>query len=623
MEKGRIIGTAYAQSCIEGFPAASAVDENLETCWMAEPYYQWWLLDCESVCNIESVAIKTPRKDQVFYRYAIDYSIDRINWHELYEKTDDTIPVEGVAVYTANITARYIRITMTYCSEGEHVGLVDVSVIGNHLDNYDTTVCLTEQRVRVAECGEFSSLSLVETEELEPGWTDQMLLCSQAPGYLSFSKVALGKVSGQQLKGFFYLPEKDRTLHIHAEVRLDSVNGPVIGTMDMHRQYTPWLQFACDLEDGDYGIRELYFCISRLDAPQQLGILWLRVMPKPVLSYNIVDHADDTPTQEGPWKTYLGNMHCHTGFTDGSNTPNYAYDYARYVAKMDFLGITEHSNLFDDTFDASVSRKWRDVKRFAEEKTEDGKFLALTGSETTWYNQFGHMNIYGADFFLNPYELRYNDTSLYYERLKEFPRVINQWNHPWSCGNRHLDMFEPYDPELDAVMYTIEINSIEWTVMDGLSYYIHALDMGWHVSPVGSQDNHKPNWGTENDIRTGIVVRRLTKADFYDAIRNHRTYYSCAKNLSVIYYLNDRMMGSVIPPTDRYNFRVFLSNDKTDADLCKVEVIGEQGVVLSTQELSGHNAEVSVSVDTQSKYYFLKVFQTDGKFAATAPVWVE
>ena len=124
-------------------------------------------------------------------------------------------------------------------------------------------------------------------------------------------------------------------------------------------------------------------------------------------------------------------------------------------------------------------------------------------------------------------------------------------------------------------MYTIEINSIEWTVMDGLSYYIHALDMGWHVSPVGSQDNHKPNWGTENDIRTGIVVKQLTKADFYDAIRNHRTYYSCAKNLRVIYHANGGMMGSVISSAKNYAFQVELSNELSDAELQKIDVLGE------------------------------------------------
>lgn len=624
MKKGQIIGTAYAQSCIEGFEAAKAIDRNPETCWMAEPYYQWWLLDCEGLCDIETITVETKQENNKFYRYAIDYSEDRINWYELHEKTDDAPPKSGGETYSVSITARYIRITMTYCSEGETVSLVNVEVTGTRIEPVaDTEHLLTQKRIRVIESDTVVGFSVSNTEELEPGWFDQMLICDQPGGYFAFRNVALGKLEGHQLKGFFNLAEKDKTLHIHAEIRLDAIDGQIIGTMDMHRQYTPWLQFACDLEDGEFGNRDLYFCISRLDAPQKLGILWAQIMPKPVLTHTIIDHADDGPSAEGEYRAYLGNMHCHTGFTDGSNTPNFAYDYARYVAKMDFLGITEHSNLFDDTFDASCSRKWRDLKRFAEEKTENGQFLALMGSETTWYNQFGHMNIYGADYFLNPYELRYNDTKLYYERLKEYPRSINQWNHPWSCGNRHLDMFEPYDPELDKVMYTIEINSIEWTVMDGLSYYIHALDMGWHVSPVGSQDNHKPNWGTENDIRTGIVVKQLTKADFYDAIRKHRTYYSCAKKLHVIYYVNDEMMGSIISPSEKYQVQVQLSNELGDPELEKIDVIGEHGEVLMTVPVTGNSAVISFSVDTQSRYYFLKVWQKDGTFAATAPVWIE
>lgn len=623
MEKGQIIGTAYAQSCIEGFEAAKAIDRNPETCWMAEPYYQWWLLDCEGLCNIETITVETKRENNKFYRYAIDYSEDRINWYELYEKTDDALPKPGGETYAANITARYIRITMTYCSEGEVVSLVNVEVIGERIESVKSSDhALTQKRIRVMESDEVSGFFASDTEELEPGWTDKMLICAQSNSYFAFHDVELGKLEGHQLKGFFNLPEKDKTLHIHAEIRLDAIDGQIIGTMDMHRQYTPWLQFACDLADGVYGKRDVYFCISRLDAPQALGILWLRIMPKPVLTHNIVDHANETVADEGPIDVYFGNLHCHTGFTDGSRTPEYAYDYARHTAGLDILGITEHSNLFDDTFDAAISRKWRDLKRFAEEKTENGKFLALMGSETTWYNQFGHMNIYGADFFLNPYELRYNDTELYYERLKQFPRVINQWNHPWSCGNRHLDMFEPYDPELDKVMYTIELNSIEVSEERSLDYYIHALDQGWHISPVGSQDNHKENWGTENDIRTGVLLHNLTKADFYDAVRRHRTYYTCSKRLKVVFYANGELMGATISRAEAVEFDIQISNEVCDAQLEYVEVRGVNGSVLMRQRLSGHDARIRICVTEYSPYYFLKIRQEDGKFAVTAPVWV-
>ena len=624
MEKERIKGVAYAQSCIEGFEATKAIDGNPNSCWMAEPYYQWWLLDFEGLCYIDTITVETAQADNKYYRYVIDYSTDRINWKELYEKTDDAFSVLGGETYAACVKARYIRITMTYCSEGEAVALVNVEITGMRLDSIDNARGnLMRERVRVVECDDYRRFSECQTEGLEPGWFDRMLLTNRAGGYIAFHNVELNQLIGQQIKGYFYLPENNRTLHINVEIHLDSVDGQIIGLMDIHKLHTTWQQLACDLADGIYGVRSLYFCIQGLDAPQQLGILWLRIMSKPILSYNIIDHADEAPSVNGEYHAYLGNIHCHTGFSDGSKTPSFAYDYARDVAGLDFLGITEHSNLFDDKFDASISRKWRDIKRIAEEKNEDGKFLALMGSETTWYNGFGHMNIYGADFFLNPNELSYNDTARYYERLKEFPKVINQWNHPWSHGKRHLDMFEPYDPELDKVMYTMEINSIQWSEMDGLSYYVHALDMGWHISPVGNQDNHKPDWGTKNNIRTGVVMKKLTKADFYDAIRNRRTYYSCAPKLRVIYKVNGEMMGAIIAQAKRYEFHVQLSNETNSAEMEKIEVIGEHGKVLFTQSVRGHEIDITFSTDIQNRYYFLKVYQKNGDFAATAPVWVE
>lgn len=624
MGKKRIIGSVYAQSCLDGFDAANALDGKADTCWRATPYYQWWMMDCGGIHRIESIAVTTCMPEGEFCRYAIDYSIDRINWSQLCEKTDDWESTATGDYYLAEIKARYIRITVTYCSAGETVSIQDVTVIGEPSEKQSTEVeSVVEKRVRAATCNSCKGFISEKTDELEPGWVDTMMVCNHGDAWLAFHAVNLDRLHEQQLCGMFFLPEKDRTLHICAEVRLDSQNGQLIGSMNVTRQYTPWLQFACDLKAGDYGVRDVYLCISHIDTPQRLGILWLNIKNQPILSTGIVDHADEAVSEDGPYHVYFGNLHSHTGFTDGSRTPAYAYDYARYEAKLDFLGITEHSNLFDDTFDAVASRKWRDLKQIAEEKTEDGKFLAIMGSETTWYNQFGHMNIYGADFFLNPYEVKYNDTVVYYRTLKQFPRVINQWNHPWSCGNRHLDMFEPYDPELDQVIYTIEINSVEVPEENSLMYYIHALDQGWHISPVGSQDNHRENWGTENDIRTGVIARKLTKADFYDAVRKHRTYYTCAKRLSVLFYANGLLMGSTVPKANEVKFDILIQNEEADAELDHVEIIGGNGKVLCTQSLEGYKAEVSISVTQPSPYYFLKVCQKNRNFAVTAPVWIE
>ena len=113
MKAKRINGLAYAQSSLLGHEANKALDGNTEKYWEAEPYYQWWMLDCEGLYDIETITVETKSDGDKYYRYAIEYSADRINWQELYEKTDNELPIPGGETYEAHVRARYIRITMT------------------------------------------------------------------------------------------------------------------------------------------------------------------------------------------------------------------------------------------------------------------------------------------------------------------------------------------------------------------------------------------------------------------------------------------------------------------------------------------------------------------------------
>lgn len=251
----RIVGNAYAQSCLDGYEARNVLDGNAETCWKAAPYYQWWMMDCGSDYWITSVALQTGMPEGTFCRYAIDYSQDRINWTELYEKTDNSIEPQGGFFHEADVTARYIRITVTYCSNGETCMLCNVTVMGKPSQATEQRHgSLVDVRVRAATCDSFCGFEKAETEELEPGWKDTMLLSGQGSSWLCFKQVNLDDLNGKQLHGMYYLPEKDRTLQLHVEARLDTPDGMLIGQMQVARQYTPWLQFSCDLQQGSYGL---------------------------------------------------------------------------------------------------------------------------------------------------------------------------------------------------------------------------------------------------------------------------------------------------------------------------------------------------------------------------------
>lgn len=617
-----------AQSQLEGFQAAHVLDGREDTFWRASPYYQWLRINLNKSYYITRLCLDTGNHSERYYHYYIESSNDNINWNTIVEKMDDSIPKDGIAVYELNCHAKYIRVTMTYCSAD-----MTVQIRNLHIYGYEA-VKMEEQQTKVAglkmaaiKREEEKGFVETEVDNIEYGQKDLVMESGSRDSYLKFQGVDFTEVGVDQLRGNFGFPSGDREKRIIVQIRLDSLDGEVIGEMVLFRQYKPWSILACEIKRQDgtcvTGIHDIYIVIAEEAQPQVLMIQWLSFVKKTPLP---------TPAQKEPslsmedstkYEIYFGNLHCHTAFSDGKAVPEYAYDHARYIANIDFLAITEHSNLYDEAFDFDKSRKWADMKAFAEKKTEDGAFLALYGSETTWYNQFGHMNTYNIDFYLNAYELEYNDITHYYNTLKQHPNSINQWNHPWSCGKRHLDYFEPYDEDLDKVLYTIEINHLECPEQDGLEYYILALDKGWHVCPVGSQDNHNEEWGDQNHIRTGALMEKLTTEHLYDAIQNYRVYFTSAINLKVWFHINDHIMGSRIGKAEKYKFNIKAENKEEDSAITRIEIIGQKGQILHTLTCDSHLVRCNVTLTDESPYYFLKIYQANGEFAATAPIWIE
>lgn len=619
-----------------GCEADKAIDGRHDTCWAASPYYKWWQVDLQQPSKLSQIVIQAGSgREGSYTHYYIEHSLDLLNWDIVAEKISDTPSGKEGELYDVSVATRYIRVTVTYNSEGEIARLREVHIYGQSLTEEEGRAVKAElvdrsspRKFPAVACDESVGFLATEVEDIELGRRDQVLVSEGVNSYLVFREVNFTATGVNQLRGQFGFPEPDKGKRITVEVRVDGLHGETIGQMVLFRQWKTWSVLGGQLVHTDpsllTGVHDVYLVITDVEPPQGLMIHWLSfVRTQPLPAPRPRPQALPKPAS-GEFQIYFGNLHSHTGFSDGISVPEYAYDYARYTAGLDFLAITEHSNLWDHNLDWNRSRKWIDIQRMADRKTEEGAFLALIGSETTWYNQFGHMNTYNMDFFLNTYETRFNEISEYYNSLKLYPDSIQQWNHPWSCGNRHLDGFEPYDAKLDEVMHMIEINPIESKELGGLYYYVKALDKGWHVAPVGSQDNHHGQWGTQNTLRTGLLVERLTREHFYDAVRHQRVYFTSALHLKVCFKVNGAIMGSRIEPSDTLTIEVrALYGADTMRRIVKTEIIGEQGHVLHVVELDGRQLDLQVKLAVKDRYCFAKIYQDDGEFAATAPVWME
>src|SRR6185436_18826241 len=105
----------------------------------------------------------------------------------------------------------------------------------------------------------------------------------------------------------------------------------------------------------------------------------------------------DPDLPPGNVRVFFGNLHSHTGYSDGSGIPSDAYAHARDVAKLDFLAVTEHNHaqagaiannhaLYNGPQPASLIRT-------AAQFDAPGSFVALYGQEFSTISSGNHANV--------------------------------------------------------------------------------------------------------------------------------------------------------------------------------------------------------------------------------------
>ena len=358
---------------------------------------------------------------------------------------------------------------------------------------------------------------------------------------------------------------------------------------------------------------------------------------------------------EATFQRYFGQLHSHTQYSDGAGSLESALSYVKNLpdtANVDFVAFTDHSNYFDSTsaanpegalYDmslasASSQQTWKSYKdAVAAFNAENaGSMVAMAGFEMTWSGGPGHINTFNTPGIVSRNNSTLNNKTkdaglqAYYKLLSqpEGANALSQFNHPGTTFGNFID-FGYWDAVIDTRMYMVEVGNGEGQIGAGGYYpsyeqYIMALDKGWHVAPTNNQDNHKGRWGNANDARDVVLTDDFTEDGIYEAIRNRRMYATEDKNLELDYTVNGNMMGSIIDVPEKLSFEVsFNDPDRTDS-IAKVELVANSGKVAYTWDNAADLAKgsVSVTLDPEYTYYFVRVTEGDGDLAVTAPVWV-
>lgn len=398
-------------------------------------------------------------------------------------------------------------------------------------------------------------------------------------------------------------------------------------------------------------------------APQTPPAPTATPTPTPVVSVGKDDCAPDTADWAG-YVELIGSLHEHSGFSDGTvgTTPR-DYFAAGKALDLDFVGASEHSDNADLPLTANtdclspqfpeclvpdqeqpqdVIRKW-DATLVQARLASDASFTAFRGFEWT-SDRFGHINV-----FFSRHDLNAKTTDGYVLSMESLwtwlatrPELgggadgLVVFNHPGREDAIHSNVPDPacafndfeYRAAFDRRVVGIEVFGKADHAYDSdngapaQGWYAYALDQGWHVAPVGAEDEHGTRWGQPQRAKTVLIARDRSEGALRAAMFARRMYAVAQHHnaLRLRFTADEQPMGARLARPEG-----------TPVRLAGSVIAGWAG---GTPELVGNGGEVLASTTSaqlthdlaalgNERWVYLRVRDAENRpIAYSAPVWI-
>jgi hypothetical protein len=341
---------------------------------------------------------------------------------------------------------------------------------------------------------------------------------------------------------------------------------------------------------------------------------------------------------------YYGNLHSHSSYSDGVQTPTDAYAFARLSAPtpLDFLAVTDHNHSGAGMQLASYALGHAE----AASANSDGDFVAIWGQEWGIIATGGHANVFEAPglFGWEPgnhdvFVAQGDYTGLYSAVVANppagYPPVVS-WCHPASGDFNSYALTNDSKAVVSLMaLITGPAFSTSTTESDVGSttgneiLFQDALRKGHRVSPVGDQDNHNATWGASSQTRTVALASGKTKSEILGALSAGRNYASQDHNTIVQFSADGYPMGSAMSSPDGIEFAVKVIDPDPGDEVAQIDLFrGITGVsnaaVVATSNGSPSFAwrERTLFPEGTEAHYYLRIRMNSNANIWTGPVYV-
>ena len=348
------------------------------------------------------------------------------------------------------------------------------------------------------------------------------------------------------------------------------------------------------------------------------------------------------------YRLYWGDIQNHTNISDGNGSVEDFYDYARLVANLDFVSMTDHDNTYGKFY--LTPEIWEMIRNAASDYNNEGDFVVFLGWEWTNENR-GHKHIIYPGDEGEPYSNKtYPLPSDLWTALKGETALTISHHVAW--GSRKVD----WNYRNDEFQRVVEIysqhaaNEYHLNPLDAQraggrapGHYVRdALAMGHKLGILASSDGHfgYPGNGwmwaptaldstSRGTGLTGVYANDLTRESLFEAIKARRVFGTTDHRTIIEFKANDAWMGSEIISdsipnlTGRVESHTLIKN----LEIVKFDGMNYSLIPLPTaRDTASINFSIRDFSFNRSSFYYLRVVSegnTNDRFAWSSPVWVE
>jgi len=337
------------------------------------------------------------------------------------------------------------------------------------------------------------------------------------------------------------------------------------------------------------------------------------------------------------------DLHGHSQLSDGTGTPEDYFTYARDVARLDAIALTDHDHWGIRPLDESPEAAAR-ILRTALEFHEPGRFVTIPGYEwTSWLH--GHRHVLYFDEELPIYssiDFATDRPDELWEALRGQP-VLTFAHH--SAGEPVATdwSFRP-DPELEPLTEITSIHGMSEAADAPLpvhgairgNFVRDVLLRGARLGFVGSGDSHDGHPGLAGLAAAGqsglagIFTETLDRPGLLAAMRARRTFATNGIRPWLSVSIDETFMGDSLTAADdpETRHRLHIRYEAT-APIERIDLIrGDRIAHLEGRSVSNDSNALSVDFErliprlAPGEFHYVRIVQEDGGVAWSSPIFI-